>query len=64
MPSSCRPAGSGISTDGAVLTGVRKSFFLNTAARKDSCAWLEDMFKRGNKKQCADRLKDIAKMIG
>ena len=53
-----------ISTDGAVLTGARKSFFLNTAAHKDSYAWLEDMFKRGNKKQCADRLKDIAKMIG
>ena len=53
-----------ISTDGAVLTGVRKSFFLNTLAHKDSYAWLEDMYKRGNKKQCADRLEDLATMIG
>ena len=53
-----------ISTDGAVRTGIRKALFLITAAHKDSYAWLEDMFNRGNKKQCADRLKDIAKMIG
>ena len=53
-----------ISTNGAVLICIRKSFFLNAPAHKDSYAWLEDIFKRGSTKQCADRLKDIAKMIG
>ena len=52
-----------ISMDGAVLTGVRKSFFLDTAVHKETYGWIEGVFRTGGRDVFGDRLLEIVKMI-